>query len=118
MIQNTQFTTVTCDFPECGKTATFEVTQAGIHNDIVEANPWLKTNLIIQTVDKRTFSLCSTLCLVKAAQTGIFDPVEVKTIETAPGGIAAIAAAAAENRRKQLADKNIREGQPVQVALA
>lgn len=117
MIQNQQFTTVTCDAPDCGKAATFEVLQQGVHNDVVEANPWLKTNLVVQTVDKKVFSLCSTLCLVKSAQAGLFDPVEPKQIQSVQGGTAAIAAAAAEARRKQVADKNIRDGAPVQVAL-
>ena len=118
MIQNTQFTTVTCDAPDCGKTATFEATPQGVTEELVEANPWLKTNIVLQTPDKRVFSICSTLCLVKSASAGLFDPVEPKTIQTAPGGIAAIAAAAAEARRKQKADEDIRAGKPATVSLS
>src|ERR1035437_1006732 len=118
-IQSVQFSTVTCDSPGCDKTATFEVVpNMGVSNEVIEANPWLKTNLVVQLVDKRSFTMCSPACLVNAAAKGLFDPIEPKAITpVSGGGVAAIAAAAAAERRKQLADKNIREGHPVQVAL-
>ena len=118
MIQNTQFTTVTCDAPDCGKTATFEATPQGVTEELVEANPWLKTNIVLQTPDKRVFSICSTLCLVKSASAGLHNAIEPKTVQPAQGGAAAIAMAAAEARRKQLADENIRAGKPATVSLS
>lgn len=118
LIQNTQFTTVTCD-AECGKTATFEVIpNVGVANEVLEENPWLKTNIVVQLTDKRSFSLCSPACMVTAAAKGMFDPIEPKAIQPVTGGTAAIAAAAAAERRKQLADKNIREGAPARVSLS
>ncbi len=118
-IQKQQFNTITCDAPECDKTITFEVTQNGIDPAVIEANPWMKTNSVVSTADNRVFSFCSTLCLVKAASAGLFDPVEPKQVQPVQGsGIAAVAAAAAEARRKAQADQNIRDGKPAQVQIA
>ena len=117
-IQNTQYTTVTCDNPGCGKTATFEVTERGISNEVMEANPWIKTNLIVQAADKRVFSVCSSVCLVNLASSGILDPIEPIRIAPVSGGASAIAAAAAASRRSQLATDAIKTGHPVTLATS
>lgn len=116
-ITNTGFREVTCDAPGCDKSIIFDSTQ-GMQPEVLEANPWLKTNRAIQTSDNRVFSYCSDVCEVEGVKTGQHSAIEKKTVQTATGGAAAIAMAAAEARRKQLTDEKIREGKPVQVSLS
>lgn len=117
MIVNQGFTTVSCDNAGCEKHVTFEAKNEGLDPKVLEAEPWLKTNLVVRLTDNRTFSVCSTICLVEAAGKGLFDPIEPKQIAQATGA-AAIAQAAAEARRRQLADENMREGKPVTLATS
>ena len=116
-IINTAFRTVKCDGPECTKEVTFEASQ-GMPPEILETNPWLKTNRAIQTADNRLFSYCSDVCEIDGIKSGRHNAIEPKTVQPAQGGAAAIAMAAAEARRKQLADENIRAGKPATVSLS
>lgn len=114
-IINLQYRTITCD--KCGKTITFEATN-GLLADVVEANPWLKTNRAVQTADSRVFSYCSDVCEIENVGTGIHNAPEPKQVQQPTGGATAIAQAAAEARRRQLANDAIKNGEPIKVALS
>jgi hypothetical protein len=116
-IINQSIRTVACDNPACDKTVIFDATN-GLDPKVLEANPWLRSNLAVQTADSRMFSVCSTLCLVEVAKLGKFDPIEPKQIQETTGGTGAIALAAAEARRKQLANDALKKGEPVKLALS
>ena len=113
-ITNTAFRTVTCD--TCEKTVTFESTN-GLPPDVIEANPWLKTNRAIQRADGKVLSYCSDLCTVKAIEKGDLNSPEPQQVQQATGGAGAIALAAAEARRRQLATQALKDGQPTKVSL-
>jgi hypothetical protein len=76
------------------------------------------TNRATQTADGRVFSYCSDLCEIAGIGTGLHNAPEPKAITQPTGGTAAIAQAAAEARRKQLATDAIKTGQPVKLALS
>lgn len=115
-IINSNFRTVSCD--SCDKTVTFEASN-GLPKEVMEANPWLKSNRAVQRADGlAVFSYCSDLCEVKGIESGNHNTPEPKTLAPVTGGSAAIALAAAEARRKQLTDEKLREGAPVNVKLS
>jgi hypothetical protein len=115
---NQAFRTVTCDGPICENTVTFDATTNGIPVEVMDANPWLKTNRVIQRADGKMFSYCSDTCEVNNVATGEHNSPEPQSVAPVSGGAAAIAAAAAAARQRQQADKAIREGQPAKVHLS
>ena len=123
-IVDNQFRTVTCD--QCGKTVTYEQLvdprtgrQGGISPQVMEENPWLKTNRIVLTADGRNFGYCSDLCEVAGLEKGQHNMPEPPKIEVPQGSAQAqIAAAAAAAKAREEATKNIKEGVPTKVHLS
>lgn len=117
-IVDNQFRTVTCD--ACGKTVTYEQQQrGGIDPQILEANPWLKSNRVVLTADGRNFGYCSDLCTVTGLESGLFNMPEPKAVEIPTGSAQAqIQAAAAAARQREEATKAIKSGEGTKLHIA
>lgn len=115
-ILDATFRTVTCN--ACNKAVTFEQSQRGVPQDIVEAHPWLKTNRVVLTSDGRNFSYCSDLCMTTGLETGLFNTPEALKVEIPQGSAQAqIQAAAAAAKAREEATAAIKQGQPAKVQL-
>lgn len=109
-----QYRTVTCDAPSCKNTVTFEQRQD--NRGIVEAmekHPWIKTVREVQA-SGRQFLFCSDACELESVAAGNHNPVERKTI-VLPEGANAMAAAEAQAKIQEAADKAIKTGSGIQV---
>lgn len=113
MVQTTVRTT-TCDL--CKITATFEVTQAGVAEAVVAANPWLATGRLVQTTDGRNLFYCSDKCEVDAVATGVHNKPEEKKV-VAEGNSQAVQIAAAIAAQREAANKALHEGTGTKVTL-
>jgi hypothetical protein len=117
-IVQTTFQTISCN--SCDKTVTFDSavfqTPEG-QKGTIEANPWLRTYRMVNTIlDGRASGYCTDECLLKAIEVGTFNPIEKKVIEMPAGGnLEAIKKAAAEAAAKAEGTRRLKEGQPVNI---
>ena len=58
---------ISCDNKECNKTIVFDRRQ---EKEVFEANPWLKSVRLVQTVDQRNLVYCSDVCEIAGAKSG------------------------------------------------
>ena len=122
-IIDSQFRSVTCD--QCGKTVTYEQLvdprtgrAGGISPQVMEENPWLKTNRIVLTADGHNFGYCSDICEIAGLETSRHNMPEPQKVEIPQGSASAqIAAAAAAAKAREDATKAIKDGQPTKVHL-
>jgi hypothetical protein len=114
MIVNISYQTVSCDGPNCKKTATYEASPQGYAKSL-EENPWLFTARGVTAAgpdekgQPRQFSYCSDACEVNAITAGTHNALQKKVIDIAVGSTA-LKQAAEQAARQQAADKAIREG--------
>ncbi|SRR6266576_1575692 len=112
-VMDIQYTTVTCD--SCGKTVTYQNPNPDMAAILTE-NPWMKTNRMVQTADRRVFSYCSDLCNVAGIETGLHNVQEAPKVAIPQGSAQAqIAAAAAAAKAQEQATKAIKEGGAIQL---
>jgi hypothetical protein len=116
-MQESTFRTMTCDFAECKKTATFQITRQGIDQKVLDENPWLANGRMIQTSDGRGFFYCSDECEIKNVGDGQHNKLEPKRIIDQPANAAAVAAAAASAKAAEEATEAIRTGRGGKVTL-
>jgi hypothetical protein len=110
-----QYRTVTCN--TCGKTVTYEQDQRGVPQQVIDENPWLRSNRVVLAAGKN-FSYCSDLCEVAGIETGQHNIPEPPKVEIPQGSAQAqIAAAAAAAKAREDATKAIKEGSPAKVHL-
>jgi len=107
----TQFITVNCDNPECGKIATFAATEQG-QVEAREDHPWLTTLRGVGTSDGRQLSYCSDECEAKGIGLGAHNKAQRKRIIT-EANQAHINQAAQAAQQSREATKALREGTPV-----
>lgn len=106
-----QFITITCDNPDCGKQATFSANEQG-QAEAREDFPWLTTLRGVGTSDGRQLSYCSDECEAKGIGLGAHNKVQRKRIVTEVNQAQVnLAARAAEQARE--ANKALHEGSPV-----
>ncbi len=105
---DTTVRTITCNGPACEKTATFtQQTQ----QDVIDQNPWLKTDRHVATFDGRSLGYCSDVCEVEGVKSGVHAPPEKKVIQMPTGdAMAAIRAAAAQQAADIEGTKALKEG--------
>ena len=85
---------IKCDNSECNKEIVFDRRN---EKEVFEANPWLTSLRLVQTVDNRNLTYCSDICEIMGAKTGQHNRPEPKRIiETSNAAVVAQAAAAAE----------------------
>jgi hypothetical protein len=114
-ILDAQYRTVTCD--QCGQTVTFEQDQRGVPVDVINANPWLKTNRVV-LANGKNFSYCNDLCEVEGIKAGNHNPVEAPKVEVPTGSAKAqIQAAAAAAKEREDATKALKEGSSAKIQL-
>jgi hypothetical protein len=108
------YRTITCD--GCQKTVTFQNPNPDM-NAVLEANPWLKNNRMVQTAStQKMFSYCSSLCEIDGLKTGSHDFQEAPKVAIAQGSAQAqIAAAAAAAKAQEEASKALKAGGPIQL---
>jgi hypothetical protein len=115
-VLDTTYRTITCD--SCAKSVTFQNPSPDMQK-ILEENPWLKNNRLIQaasTSQKAPFSYCSSLCEIKGIESGNHDFKEEPKVVVPQGGAQAqIAAAAAVAKQQELANKALKEGSPIKL---
>jgi len=106
------YRTFTCNGIECTKTVTFEQTQDQLGlKQAVDANPWMKTIRLVQSVfNGRNFLYCSDECELSAVAAGSHNPEEPKKIIAMPAGANAIAAAAAAAKAAEEGTKALKSG--------
>ena len=105
------FITVSCDAPDCGKTATFPATEQG-QADAFQDHPWLNSLRGVGTPDKRQLSYCSDECEAKGVALGAHNKLERKRIITS-GNQAEVNLAAQAARQAAEATAALRSGGPV-----
>ncbi len=106
--------TVKCDNPECNKEITFDRRQ---EKEIFEANPWLKSTRLVQTVDQRNLVYCSDICEIIGAKSGAHNlPIPKKIIEA--GNAAAVAQAAAIAEASKVSDEALKSGAGGKIVVA
>lgn len=120
-IVDTNFRTVTCD--ACKKTVTYEQQQSNgrIHIDpqVLESNPWLKSNRVVLTADGRNFGYCSDLCEVAGLESKRHNMPEAPQVEIPTGSAQAqILAAAAAAKQREDATKAIKSGEGTKLHIA
>ncbi len=93
------FVTISCDGPECDKTATFAANDEA-NQQAQRDNPWLLSHRAVQTPDRRNLSYCSDECEAKAVATGAHNKLEKRIIPGANAQSVDLAAQAAEHARK------------------
>lgn len=107
--------TSTCD--TCGITATFEVTSAGVAKEVVDANPWLTTQRLVNTPFGKTFFYCSDKCeLAGIGEAKHNPPVPSALVQGAPSQ-AAIQAALASAKAAKEANEAIKAGKPANIVV-
>ena len=106
-ITNT-FVTVSCDGPDCGKTATFASDQESAKQAFNE-NAWMNSIRTIITIDQRKFVYCSDECEAKSVGIGVHN----KKVLVEPTGPNAAALAAQAAARAQQATAALKSGGPV-----
>jgi hypothetical protein len=99
--------TIKCDNqPDCNKEITFDRRQ---EKEVFEANPWLKSIRLVQTVDQRNLVYCSDVCEIAGAKSGTHNlPVPKKIIEA--GNTALVNAAAAAAAAAKASDEALKSG--------
>ncbi len=107
----TQFVTISCDGPECGKTVTFSSDQESI-KQVFQENAWMNSIRTIVTIDQRKFVYCSDECEAKSVGTGAHNK---KVIVEATGPNASALAAQAAARASQ-ATAALKAGSPVSLS--
>lgn len=107
--------TVKCD--KCEITTTFEVTERGVAQEIVDANPWLSTGRLINTTDGRVYFYCSDKCEVEGTASGLHNKPEPKKIIDSPANNQAVAVAAAIAAQRDASTKALKEGTGGKVQL-
>ena len=97
---------ITCDNKECNKTIVFDRRQ---EKEVFEANPWLKSVRLVQTVDQRNLVYCSDVFEIAGAKNGTHNlPVPKKIIEV--GNTAQVNAAAAAAAAARASDEALKSG--------
>lgn len=116
-IVDNQYRTITCNGPNCTKTATFNIKEA---EAAVKENPWLEnTRLVNRLSDGRVFAYCSDACEVDAVTAGSHNKEEKKVIEMPTGASReAIMRAAAAAKAAEEGAKALKEGRPVNIQPA
>lgn len=108
-IQNLQIKTVTCNGPECDKTATYDVREEKQAIDQPE-NSWMKSLRIVSTFDQRAFLYCSDICEAKGVATGQHNLPEPKKLIDGVATPAQIAQAAAAAKQAEEATQALKSG--------
>jgi len=114
-VVDVSYRTITCD--GCGKTVTFQNPSPNM-NAILEENPWLKNNRLVQAAStgQSPFSYCSSLCEIKGLEAGSHDFKEEPKVAIPQGSAQAqIAVAAAVAKAQEEANKAIKAGSPIQL---
>jgi len=101
----TSFATIKCDGPGCPNTVTFEQTQDGEREALLN-NPWLENLRSVATSDgKGKFGYCSDTCEAKALGEGKHNKSRIIT-----GSDAAAAQAAREQLLARQATSSLKQG--------
>lgn len=102
------FVTLSCDNPECNKTATFPQTPEG-EQEAFQSNTWMNSLRFIQTADQRKLTYCSDECEAKAVGLGLHNK-KVIVQPTAPNSVDLAAQATA---RAAQVTQQLKAGGPV-----
>jgi len=119
-IQNTVYSTITCEGPGCDKTITFLTSEeqqilAKPENAWVTKTARVVTNLAPAPGQQKPVPhlYCSDVCEIKATETGAHNVPEPKRIVSEPASAAAVAQAAAAAKAAEAATAALRAGGPV-----
>jgi hypothetical protein len=106
MIDDKPIRALKCDNEECNKEITYDRREEKV---VFEANPWLKSTRLVQTLDGRNLVYCSDICEIIGAKTGKHNlPAPKKIIDA--GNQAAVQAAAAAEAAARASDEALKNG--------